>query len=296
MGSKFLSHYERIVSAMNEFCGTGIWNEEDGFYYDLLELPDGDHVPLKVRSIEGFIPLVATSFVSSIQRERNPGFESRLRWALINRPVIAAHLVEMNADILNRPDAQILLTATSRSRLERILRYMFDEEEFLSPYGIRSVSKYHDHHPYVYSVNGQNYSVDYEPGEGKTGMFGGNSNWRGPVWMPINYLIIEALRTYGHYFGDTMTVEFPTGSGNMVTLGEAARLLSLRVASIFLPDASGRRPCHGENALYATDPHWKELLLFNEYFHGETGRGCGASHQTGWTALVSELLFQSGEE
>jgi len=289
MGTKFITHFTRIVTAMNDFCGSGLWNEEDGFYYDLLELPDGGHVPIKVRSIEGFMPLVATSYVTGLQRRKSPGFETRLLWALKNRPKIAGHLLDVNGDIMDI-NKDILLTVTPRDRLERMLHYLFDENEFLSPYGIRSVSKFHEKHPYTYTVNGTVYSVDYEPAEGKTGMFGGNSNWRGPVWLPINYMIIQALKTYDHFYGDSLEVEFPSGSGNKVTLGEAARLLSLRVASLFLPDAKGHRPVHGGEERYAADPAWKDLVLFYEYFDGDNGRGCGASHQTGWTALVAELL------
>ena len=289
MGTKFITHFTRIVTAMNDFCGSGLWNEEDGFYYDLLELPDGGHVPIKVRSIEGFMPLVATSYVTGLQRRKSPGFETRLLWALKNRPKVAGHLLDVNGDIMDT-DRDILLTVTPRDRLERMLHYLFDENEFLSPYGIRSVSKFHEKHPYTYAVNGTVYSVDYEPAEGKTGMFGGNSNWRGPVWLPINYMIIQALKTYDHFYGDSLKVEFPSGSGNKVTLGEAARLLSLRVASLFLPDAKGHRPVHGGEERYAADPAWKDLVLFYEYFDGDNGRGCGASHQTGWTALVAELL------
>ena len=183
-----------------------------------------------------------------------------------------------------------LLAIVTREQLQRILRYMFDEEEFLSPYGLRSVSKYHAEHPYVYHANGVDYSVDYEPGEGTTGMFGGNSNWRGPVWFPVNYLLIEALRIYHRFYGETFQVEFPTRSGHYVSLGEAARLLSERLVKLFLPDETGRRPCHGDNPAYAEDPAWKDLVLFHEYYHAETGRGCGASHQTGWTALVADLI------
>ena len=289
MGTKFITHFTRIVTAMNDVCGSGLWNEEDGFYYDLLELPDGGHVPIKVRSIEGFMPLVATSYVTGLQRRKSPGFETRLLWALKNRPKIAGHLLDVNGDIMDI-NKDILLTVTPRDRLERMLHYLFDENEFLSPYGIRSVSKFHEKHPYTYAVNGTVYSVDYEPAEGKTGMFGGNSNWRGPVWLPINYMIIQALKTYDHFYGDSLKVEFPSGSGNKVTLGEAARLLSLRVASLFLPDAKGHRPVHGGEERYAADPAWKDLVLFYEYFDGDNGRGCGASHQTGWTALVAELL------
>jgi hypothetical protein len=288
MATKFIMHFVRIVGAMNDFGGTGLWNEEDGFYYDLLELSDR-HVPIKVRSIEGFIPLLATCFVTGEQRQKNPDFTSRMLWYIKNRPHLARHLLEMNGDFSN-PDLEHLLTVTPRARLERILQYMFDEEEFLSPYGIRSVSKYHENHPYTYTVDGIIYAVDYEPGEGETAMFGGNSNWRGPVWMPVNYMIIEALKTYDHFYGKSFLVEFPTRSGHRITLGEAAHLLAQRISAIFLPDAHGNRPCHGGEARYAKDPYWKDLVLFNEYFHGESGKGLGASHQTGWTALIAELL------
>ena len=289
MGTKFITHYARIVEAMNDFGGTGLWDEEDGFYYDHLQLAE-QSIPIKVRSIVGFIPLLATSYVTPEQNSRNPGYQIRLQWFLKNRPELAARLIEINGPAAASNDSIHLLTVTPRVRLEKILRYMFDEGEFLSPHGIRSVSKFHEKHPYTYTVNGTVYSVGYEPGEGKTGMFGGNSNWRGPVWMPINFMIIKALETYDHFYGDTFQVEFPTGSGNMVTLGEAARLLAKRVVSIFLPDEKGNRPCHGGDPRYASDPDWKDLLLFNEYFHGETGKGLGASHQTGWTALVAEIL------
>lgn len=206
-----------------------------------------------------------------------------------NRPELACHLLETNGDVSD-PDIDHLLTVTPRNRLERILRYLFDEEEFLSPYGIRSVSKYHDKHPYTYTVNGTVYAVDYEPGEGRSAMFGGNSNWRGPVWMPINYMIIQALRTYDHFYGEKLKVEFPTRSGNFVTLGEAAQLLAYRVGALFLPNEKGERPCHGEESEYAENPDWKNLVLFYEYFHGDSGKGLGASHQTGWTALIAELM------
>ena len=288
MGTKFITHFTRMAEAINEFGGTGLWNEDDGFYYDMLVLSDRS-IPMKIRSIEGFIPMLATSYVSGAQRKMSPGFTSRVDWYVKNRPELAAHLLEINGDLFN-PDLDHLMTVTPRDRLERVLRYMFDEEEFLSPYGIRSVSKYHEKHPYTYTVNGTVYSVDYEPGEGKTAMFGGNSNWRGPVWMPINYMIIQSLKTYDHFYGKSFLVEFPTGSGNKVTLGRAAELLAERVAGLFLPDAEGRRPLNGSDERYATDPAWKDLVLFYEYFHGDNGKGLGASHQTGWTALVAELL------
>jgi hypothetical protein len=183
-----------------------------------------------------------------------------------------------------------LLAIPSRERLARVLRYMLDESEFLSPYGIRSVSRVHKAHPYVLRANGETFSVSYDPGEGTTGLFGGNSNWRGPVWFPVNYLLIEALERYAHFYGDSLRVECPVGSGQMLTLDEVAVELSARLTRLFLPDEHGRRPCHGDDARYATDPAWRDLVLFHEYFHGDDGRGCGASHQTGWTALVVRCL------
>jgi hypothetical protein len=286
MASKFFEHFVRIVHAINELGGTGLWNEEDGFYYDMLEV-DGRHDPLRIRSIVGFMPLLAATIIPNTYSERLPEFSGRVMWFVKNHEVLTHHLLENNA---GETHGMRLLAITTRAHLERILRYMFDEEEFLSPYGIRSVSKRHEKEPYTYWAHGVPYSVDYEPGEGTSGMFGGNSNWRGPVWLPVNYLLVEALRTYHRFYGESLLVEFPTGSGNMVTLGEASRLLSRRLISLFVPDENGNRPCHGGEPRYAQDPHWKDLLLFNEYFHAETGRGCGASHQTGWTALVTDLL------
>lgn len=282
LASKFFEHFVRIVHALNELGGTGLWDEKDGFYYDMLEV-DGRHDPLRARSIIGFMPLLATTIIPPGYSERCPEFSRRAQWFTRNHPLLIHHVVANDG-------GDILLAVTTRERLERILRYMFDEEEFLSPYGIRSVSKCHQKSVYTYWEEGIGYSVDYEPGEGTTGMFGGNSNWRGPVWFPVNFLIIESLRTFHRFYGDSLLVEFPTRSGNRVTLGEAARLLSHRLISLFLPDENGNRPCHGQEPRYARDPDWKNLLLFNEYFHAETGRGCGASHQTGWTALVTDLI------
>ena len=289
MGTKFLTHFTRIVEAINDFGGAGLWDEQDGFYYDHLKLED-QSIPIKVRSIVGFIPMFAAGIVTPEMRNFNPGYKNRLEWFIKNRPELCRHMLDTNCGVTDGPDAAHLLTVTPRKRLESILRYMFDEEEFLSPHGIRSVSKYHEEHPYTYTVNGETYSVDYEPGEGETRMFGGNSNWRGPVWMPINFMIIRTLKMYDQFYGDGFKVEFPTRSGNWVTLGEASQLLAKRVTSLFVPDSEGNRPCHGGDARYASDPYWKDLILFNEYFHGDTGRGCGASHQTGWTALVAEIL------
>ncbi len=287
MASKFVEHFARIVHAMNDLGGTGLWDEQDGFYYDMLEV-DGKHEPLRIRSIVGFMPLLATTIIPDSYLARCPEFASRLGWFIKNHPVLVKHVSQPGDG--RDGTASHLLSIPTREHLERILKYMFDEEEFLSPFGIRSVSKFHEKSPYVYWAHGVPYSVDYEPGEGTTGMFGGNSNWRGPIWMPVNYLIIESLRTYHRFYGDQFQVEFPTRSGKFVSLGKAAELLADRLISLFEIQPDGQRPCHGDQPLYANDPHWKDLLLFNEYFHAETGRGCGSSHQTGWTGLVTDLV------
>ncbi len=221
--------------------------------------------------------------------ERLPGFRKRLQWFLDNRQDLARHIsciaVEGESGHRHR-----LLAIPSRPRLERVLRVLLDENEFLSPHGIRSLSRFHKENPYVCWTGGQENRVAYVPGDSDSRMFGGNSNWRGPIWLPVNYLLIEALERYHHFYGDTLRVECPTGSGQSMNLGEVARELSARLARIFLPDGQGCRPCHGTDRRFADDPHWRNLILFHEYFHGDNGRGLGASHQTGWTALVARLL------
>lgn len=287
MASKFVEHFARIVHAINELGGTGLWDEQDGFYYDMLEV-DGRHESLRVRSIIGFMPLLATTIIPHSYLDRCPEFARRLAWFVKNHPTLIHHVSESTLGDDAEPSR--LLSIPKRDHLERILKYMFDEDEFLSPFGIRSVSKFHEKSPYVYWANGVPYSVDYEPGEGTTGMFGGNSNWRGPIWMPVNYLIVESLRTYHRFYGEDFLVEFPTRSGNFVTLGNAAQLLADRLISLFEADKNGLRPCYGEQPIYTSDPQSKDLIQFYEYFHAETGRGCGASHQTGWTGLVTDLI------
>ena len=284
IASKFLEHFAAITHAINSVGGHGLWDEQDGFYYDQLEL-DGRATPLRVRSIVGFIPMLATTMIRGADVQRFTGFLQRARWDARFRPAASQHILE-----LSEGASASLLTIPSRAQLARMLAKLFDENEFLSPFGIRSLSKFHAAQPYVYHANGQDYAVDYEPGESLTGMFGGNSNWRGPVWFPINFLILESLRIYHRFYGEAFRVEFPTGSGDWITLGEAAHRLAQRLQSLFVPDASGRRPCHGEARHYVDDPAWQSLLLFNEYYHAETGRGCGACHQTGWTALIADLL------
>ncbi|MGO9244827.1 MAG: MGH1-like glycoside hydrolase domain-containing protein [Verrucomicrobiia bacterium] len=289
MASKFFEHFVAIADAINTHGGMGLWDEEDGFYYDQLSL-DGRTIPLKVRSLVGLFPMIAVEILEDEVINKLPGFRKRMEWFLSHRKDLAQQITYMASDCRKELHGHRLLAIPSRERLERMLRYMLDENEFLSPFGIRSVSKYHERNPYVFHVNGSEYRVDYEPGESNSGLFGGNSNWRGPIWFPGNYLLIEALERYNHFYGDALKVECPTGSGHLMNLQQVADELRARLARIFLPDASGRRPCHGAEARYATDPHWKDLVLFYEYFHADNGRGCGASHQTGWTALAARCL------
>ena len=284
MASKFFEHFVQIVDAMNTLGGTGLWDEEDGFYYDQIQF-DHHVVPLKTRSLVGLLPLIAVEVLEEETVRKLPGFSKRMDWFLKNRPELSRHITCREGG-----DGHRLLAIPSRDRLERVLRYLLDEAEFLSPHGLRSLSKFHEKQPYEFHAEGVVHRVDYVPGESNTYLFGGNSNWRGPIWFPTNYLIIEALERYHHYYGDDFKVECPTGSGNLMTLREVAQELSRRLAGIFLPDETGRRPCHGNDPRWASDPHWRDLVLFNEYFHGETGRGLGAPHQTGWTALVIRLM------
>ncbi|BCU77610.1 glucosidase [Luteolibacter sp. LG18] len=288
LASKFFEHFVHIAEAINNFDDKGLWDEQDGFYYDELNM--GDHsIPLRVRSLVGLLPIIAVTVLEEAQLRKLPAFSKRMQWFIDHHPELVQQstLCPMCGNEKER-----LLAIPSQERLTRTLRYMLDEAEFLSPHGIRSMSAIHRDHPFVLHQNGSTYCVDYTPAEGTTHVFGGNSNWRGPVWFPINYLLIEALERYHHFYGDDFKVEYPTGSGAMHTLQEIADDLGRRHASLFLPDANGHRPCHGGDARYAEDPHWRDLVLFYEYFHGDTGRGCGASHQTGWTALVTRFLCQ----
>ncbi len=284
MASKFFEHFVHIADAMNNFGGTGLWDETDGFYYDELHV-DGQETALRVRSFVGLVPLFAVEVLDDEAIDRLPAFAKRMRWFLDNRRDLAGH---MALGVGGR--GRLLLAIPSRERLVRVLRRMLDEGEFLSPHGIRSMSKAHARAPYQIDFDGQKLEVHYEPGESQSSIFGGNSNWRGPVWLPSNYLLIEALERYHHFYGDDLRVEYPVGSKQGLTLKEVARELSARVAGLFLAGPDGRRPCHGDEAPFAADPSCRDLLLFHEYFHGETGRGLGASHQTGWTALVIRLI------
>ncbi|PYK65369.1 MAG: glucosidase, partial [Verrucomicrobia bacterium] len=280
MASKFLEHFVQIADAMNTLGGTGLWDETDGFYYDQIRFDDSA-VPLKTRSMVGLLPLIAVEVLEEESIQGLPGFSKRLAWFVKHRQDLSRHITHCECDHGHR-----LVAIPSRERLERVLGYLLDENVFLSPYGIRSLSMFHQKNPYEFHAGGDVHRVEYVPGESNTGLFGGNSNWRGPIWFPTNYLLIEAIERYHHFYGDHFKVECPTGSGKRLTLHEVSQELSRRLAGIFLADKNGRRPCHGNDARWAKDPHWRDLVLFHEYFHGETGQGLGAGHQTGWTALV----------
>jgi hypothetical protein len=288
VASKFLEHFVAIAEATNTFGGTGLWDEADGFYYDQIHV-DGQQIPLRLRSVVGLIPLFACQVLEQRDLDRLPGVRKRLEWFVRNLPMQARNIGYMEEGEPGHAHHRMLAIA-SRARLERVLHVVFDEREFLSPHGVRAMSAVYRDQPYVFHANGMDHVVRYVPAESDTGLFGGNSNWRGPVWFPINYLLIEALERYHHYYGDALTVEVPAGSGRRLNLREAAHELAGRLASIFLPDATGCRPCHGDDPRYARDPHWRDLVLFHEYFHGDTGRGLGASHQTGWTALAIRCI------
>jgi hypothetical protein len=338
IASKFFEHFVAITDAMNCLGGMGLWDEQDGFYYDVLNA-NGTTVPLRIRSMVGIIPLFAVEVLEQDVINQLPGFKKRLEWFIKHRPDLARHVTYCLSDtrglapfaesseqkvpvpvraaeqkgtvplsvardspvVRGSPDpaplsargpahSHRLLAIPSPERLVRVLRYILDENEFLAPYGVRSLSRYHKDKPFVMSVSGQDHRVEYVPGESNTGLFGGNSNWRGPVWFPVNYLLIEALERYHHFYGDALRVECPTGSGRLMNLKQVAEEIASRLIKLFLPDESGARPIHGNDHRYASDPHWRNLILFHEYFHADTGRGLGASHQTGWTALVVNLL------
>ena len=292
VASKFWEHFIYIAHAMNDpgNKGSGLWNEEDGFFYDVLHLPNNKHVTLKVRSMVGLIPLFAVETLESRVLNKLPDFKKRLEWFLENRPDLTSGCIRNPGDSDRR-----LLSVVGRDRLRRVLKVMLDENEFLSAYGIRALSRRHKDHPYILNANGTEHRVDYEPAESSTGLFGGNSNWRGPIWFPVNYLIIESLQKFHHYLGRDFKVECPTGSGQMLTLWEVAAEISKRLSRIFLRGADGRRPVFGAIEKFQTDPNWQDMILFHEYFHGDNGAGIGASHQTGWTGIVAKLLQQSGE-
>jgi hypothetical protein len=290
MASKFFEHYVSIAHAMNTLDGTGLWDETEGFYYDHLYV-DGHSTPIRVRSLVGLLPLMTGVILDESIIDRLPGFKSRMQWFLENRPDLVEHMTYLEGE---GPDSQTisrrLLAIPSEARFRRLLSVMLDESEFLSPFGIRSLSAAHAAEPFVFEFGGQRHQVQYVPGESDSAMFGGNSNWRGPVWFPMNYLLIQSLKRYHAFYGDGFQVECPTGSGQMMNLLQVAREIENRCIALFECDEHGARPAHGGLPEYTDDPHWKDLILFYEYFHADSGKGLGASHQTGWTALVASMI------
>lgn len=287
IASKFFEHFLYIAAAMNGTGSHGLWDEKDQFYYDRLKLPNGEQFPMRVRSLVGLIPLFAVDTLDAETIASLPGFRRRMEWFIENRPDLGANLASMTREgVADRR----LLSLVGRDRLRAVLKRMLDPKEFLSDYGVRGMSKFHQQNPYGINVNGSQHQVAYEPGESQSGLFGGNSNWRGPIWFPVNYLLIESLQKFHHYHGDAMQVECPTGSGNMVTLDKVCGELSLRLSSMFLARPDGVRPAMAHHPKFANDAHFKNNILFYEYFNGDSGLGLGASHQTGWTALVAKLM------
>lgn len=296
IATKFFEHFLAIAKAMNDIGGSGqgLWDEEDEFFYDVLHLPSGEIKPLKVRSLVGLAPLFAVETLEPELLERLPGFARRLEWVLKNRPDLAGLVSRWHEP--GRGNRR-LLSLLRGHRMKRLLNRMLDESEFLSDYGIRALSKFHEAHPFQLHCGGPNagcegdtLTVDYQPAESTTSMFGGNSNWRGPIWFPMNYLVIESLQKFHHYYGDDFKVECPVGSQNKLTIEQVADEVSRRLAGIFRKDDSGHRAVYRHHPRMNTDPHFQDHILFYEYFHGDTGRGVGASHQTGWTALIAKLL------
>jgi hypothetical protein len=291
---KFFEHFIYIAAAINGL-GTeekGLWNEADGLYFDVIHLPDGHCAALKIHSLVGLIPLFAVDTIEDAILEALPEFKRRFAWFIGNRPDLIKDCADMKKQ---GRSGRRLLSIVDAHRLRCVLGNMLDENKFLSPYGIRSVSKFHADHPYRFDAGGRHFSLDYEPAESTTGLFGGNSNWRGPVWFPINFLLIETLQKFHHYLGDRFKVECPVGSGRQMTLWEVSTELSNRLMRIFLKNDKGRRPFYGGLEQIQNDPHWRDLIIFNEYFHGDNGAGLGAGHQTGWTGLVAKLIQQFGE-
>jgi hypothetical protein len=294
LANKFLEHFLWIAGAMDRvgYNQDELWDEEDGFFYDVLLLPNGSAQRLKVRSLVGLLPLCATAIIPASFLERFPAFMVRMDEFLRRRPSLVANLPSPQQPGIR---GRRLLAILNETKLRRILTRMLDPQRFLSPYGIRSLSKWHEEHPYVFDVHGEQYKVEYMPAESTNGLFGGNSNWRGPIWFPVNFLIIRGLLMFYEFYGDEFTIECPTGSGIEMTLFEVARDLSSRLSSIFLKDQRGRRPVFGGCEKFQTDPHWRDHVLFHEYFHADNGAGMGASHQTGWTGTVAQLLQLFGK-
>jgi hypothetical protein len=287
MAMKFVQHFLWIASALMRPGGPGMWDEEDGFFYDVLRLPDGSAQRLKVRSMVGLLSLCAVTVVEGALLRKYPQLRERMRGFLAERPELTKCIHEPGKPGVG---GRMLASILDETRLRRLLSRMLDEKEFLSPFGIRSVSRWHAEHPYVFNAGGKSYEVGYLPGESDSGMFGGNSNWRGPIWMPVNGLIIRALLQYFAYYGDGFKIECPTGSGRLMTLYEVAEEVARRLAANFLRDGEGRRPVFGSMKRFQEDPDWRNLILFHEYFNGDTGAGLGASHQTGWTGIVARTM------
>ncbi len=287
--TKFVEHFFWIAAAINRVGDDGMWDEEDGFYYDLLRLPDGSATRLKVRSMVGLLPLCATTVIEKWQRERVPQVMEHFIERVKRMPELLQNMHATGPGHLGMADRGIF-ALVNEERLRRILTKMLDENEFLSPYGIRALSRYHLENPYVFRVHGEEFRVSYLPAESDSGMFGGNSNWRGPIWMPVNVLIIRALLNYYLYYGDNFKIECPTGSGKMMNLFEVSKEIADRLTKIFLRDKDGQRPVYGGAEKFQSDPYWRDHILFYEFFHGDNGAGLGASHQTGWTGLVAKLI------
>jgi hypothetical protein len=297
LANKFFEHFLYIADAMNsqitdDDAAIGLWDLQDEFYYDQLYLPTGERIPLKVRSAVGVIPIFAVETLDPDTLEKLPLLKTRVEWFIANRPELAENVARIEVSGMRQ---RRLLAIVSPDRLRRILRRLFAEDEFLSPHGMRALSKFHEANPYVLNVGGASFRVVYEPAESTSGLFGGNSNWRGPVWFPLNYLLIESLQKFHYYLGDDYRIEFPTGSGTMLTLWEISIQLSHRLISLFRAAPDGTRPFQRKDSAFEHDVQWRDHLLFHEYFHGDTGQGLGASHQTGWTALVAKLIQQTAE-
>jgi hypothetical protein len=295
IATKFFEHFLRVANAMSGSGGHGysLWDKEDGFFYDALHTGHDHIIPMKVRSLVGLLPLLAVVVLEPGVLDEMEEFKRRLHWFVKNRPQLSGNMASVD---LQGVGHRRLLAILTQERLVRILERMLDEDEFLSPYGIRSMSKYHEENPYTFQLEHSEQTVSYQPAESETGLFGGNSNWRGPIWFPINYLIIESLRAFHRYYGDDCTVEFPTGSGQLKNLSQVADALSERLQRLFLRDESGNRPIFAPESAFQQDPHWGEMLLFHEYFHADTGAGLGAAHQTGWTALIANLIQEREQE
>jgi hypothetical protein len=302
IASKFFEHFVSISEAMNTLGGNGLWDENDGFYYDQM-LVNGATISLKLRSLVGLLPLIAVEVLEQSTIDKLPGFKKRMEWFLTHRKDLSKQISYMSRQTIKPASTSVnaaahdhyLLAIPSKDRLLRTLTHMLDETEFLSPYGIRSLSRQYRDHPFSLTIAGEDFSVKYCPAESDSGLFGGNSNWRGPVWFPANFLFVESLERYYHFYGDELKVECPTGSKRMLTLQQISHELAMRLCALFIPRTDGSRPCHGHDRRFADDPHWKDLVLFYEYFDGDNGRGVGASHQTGWTALVGRLLSGEGQ-